>query len=86
MCVNAKSTPRESAREVTRFAPPGFLETMTQFFQSTICSRIHLAREGSAKRLSQGMEKKPCIWDAWRSIVMTWLTPAIVNRFATTWN
>src|SRR2546430_2379859 len=37
-CVIVSKNPG-GAREVTLFAPPGFLDTMTQFFQSEMCSR-----------------------------------------------
>jgi hypothetical protein len=72
-----------SASDVTRFVPPGFLLTTTASLQFGTFMRIQRARRGSATRLSTGHLKKPCIWEAWRSMVMTWLTPAMWRRFAT---
>ena len=64
-----------------RFAPPASGLTMTAL--ST--SRLDLIQRrvlGSAYKLSTGTLKKPCIWLAWRSMVMTWLQPAVCSMFA----
>ena len=38
---------------------------------------------GLANKLSTGMEKKPCICPACRSMVTRWSAPAVVSRSAT---
>ena len=73
---------RRSARDVARLVPPGFLLTTTPSFQSSTLCLIQRARRGSAGRLSTGHSKKPCIWVACRSMVMTWSTPATLSRLA----
>lgn len=63
-------------KETYRFAPPASGLTITQFSTSKF-SRIHLSILGSAYKLSTGTLKNPWIWLAWRSMVMTWLQPAV---------
>lgn len=73
---------RASASEVTLFVPPAFLDTTTASFQLGMFRRIHRAIRGSAWRLSTGHLKNPCICEAWRSTVMTCLTPATWSKLA----
>ena len=63
------------------FAPPASGLTMTAF-EISIFSLIHRSVLGSAYRLSTGTLKKPWIWLACRSMVMTWLQPAVCSMFA----
>ena len=55
---------KASAKDVTRFVPPAFLDTHTASLQLTTLCLIHRAIKGSACRLSTGHLKKPCIWEA----------------------
>jgi len=63
------------------FAPPASGETITHSLTFRF-SLIHLNVLGSAYRLSTGTLKNPWICDAWRSIVMTWLHPAVCSILA----
>jgi hypothetical protein len=53
-----------SAKDVTRLEPPAFLLTTTASRQFGTFWRIHLAMMGSARRLSTGFWKNPCIGGA----------------------
>lgn len=63
------------------FAPPASGLTIT-LFRTSKFSRIHRRVHGSAYRLSTGTLKNPWIWLACRSIVITWLHPAVCSIFA----
>lgn len=65
-----------------RFAPPASGLTITHPWPPLKFSRIHRRVLGSAYRLSTGTLKKPWICDAWRSIVITWLQPAVCSMLA----
>lgn len=70
-----------NGNETYRFAPPASGLTTTQ--SSTLkFSRIHRSVLGSAYRLSTGTLKNPWIWLACRSIVITWLHPAVCSILA----
>ena len=65
-----------------RTTPPTSGDTTTVFDRSW-CSLISRAISGTENRLSVGMSKKPWIWPAWRSSVITRSAPARVMMLAT---
>lgn len=56
---------------------------MMELVQSGISDLMYLIMMGSVQRLSTGTSKKPWIWEAWRSMVMTWSQPATWSMLAT---
>src|SRR6266404_1780468 len=66
-----------------RFAPPASGLTMILFCHPLMWFLIYAIMSGSEYKLSTGKSKKPWIWLACRTIVMTWSQPATASMLAT---